>query len=39
MQNVIANAPFGHALTIQNSDIAPIDRNARTALIEGAASR
>ena len=25
-QNVIANAPFGHALAIQNSDIAPIAR-------------
>ena len=25
-QNVIASAPFGHALAIQNSDIAPIDR-------------
>src|SRR5271169_6643683 len=34
-QNVIASAPFGHALAIQNSDIAPIARKARTALMKG----
>ena len=34
-QNVIAIAPLGHALAIQNSDIAKIARKARTALIEG----
>src|SRR5580698_11397453 len=34
-QNVIASAPFGHALAIQNSDIATIDRKARRAAMEG----
>src|SRR5271169_2552379 len=34
-QNVIASAPFGHALAIQNSDITPIARKAGTALMEG----
>jgi hypothetical protein len=34
-QNVIASAPFGHALAIQNNDIAPTDRTTRNAAMEG----
>ena len=34
-QNVIAIAPFGHALAIQNSDIAPTARRTRRALMVG----
>ena len=34
-QNVIANAPFGHALAIQNRDVAPIARTTRNAVMEG----
>src|SRR5215468_6660325 len=34
-QNVIAVAPLGQALAIQNSDIATTARKARTALMEG----
>ena len=34
-QNVIASAPLGHALAIQNSDIAPTARTTRTRVTEG----
>ena len=34
-QNVIADAPFGHALAIQKSDIAGTASKTRRALIEG----
>ena len=34
-QNVIAAPPFGHALAIQNSDIAPTARRTRRALMVG----
>ena len=34
-QNVIADAPFGHALAIQNSDIAPTAKRTRRAAMEG----
>ena len=34
-QNVIADTPFGHALAIQNSDIAPTEKRTRRAAMEG----